>query len=105
MKENKSTSNSTINGSIFEESTGKTTEIGNAPAGDSTDLRTTPIETLPTVLNATQLAAVLGISRAGAYNLLNSQDFPTLHIGARKLVATGKLMDWIDRHSNGGVAV
>ena len=59
-------------------------------------------ETLPTVLNANQLASVLGISRAGAYNLLNSQDFPTLHIGARKLVAASKLMEWIDRNSNGG---
>ena len=105
MKETNFTSKGTVHDSIFEGSTGKTAEIGNAPAGNPTDLRTTPIETLPTVLNATQLAAVLGISRAGAYNLLNSQDFPTLHIGARKLVAAGKLMDWIDRHSNGGVAV
>ena len=60
------------------------------------------MEKLPTVLNATQLASVLGISRAGAYNLLNSQSFPTLRIGTRKLVATSKLMEWIDRNSNGG---
>ena len=60
------------------------------------------MEKLPTVLNATQLASVLGISRAGAYNLLNSQSFPTLRIGARKLVAMSKLMEWIDRNSNGG---
>ena len=65
-------------------------------------ISTAQTDTLPTVLNASQLATVLGISRAGAYNLLNSQDFPTLHIGSRKLVATGKLMEWIDRNSNGG---
>jgi len=58
------------------------------------------INTLPPVLNALQLAAALGISRAGAYNLLNSADFPTLRVGGRKLVATSKLMEWIDRHSN-----
>jgi hypothetical protein len=40
---------------------------------------------LPTVLNAIQLAKTLGISRAGAYNLLASKGFPTLHIGNRKL--------------------
>ena len=60
------------------------------------------LNNLPPVLNATQLASVLGISRAGAYNLLNSKNFPTLHVGARKMVASSKLLEWIDRHSNGG---
>ena len=34
-------------------------------------------ENLPAVLNANQLAAALGISRAGAYQLLNTGTFPT----------------------------
>lgn len=38
-------------------------------------------ENLPAVLNANQLAAALGISRAGAYQLLNTGTFPTLRIG------------------------
>lgn len=62
----------------------------------------TSFSNLPPVLNATQLASVLGISRAGAYNLLNSAGFPTLHVGARKMVASSKLLEWIDRNSNGG---
>ena len=33
------------------------------------------------VPNAEQLAALLGISRASAYQLMNRADFPTLHIG------------------------
>ena len=33
-------------------------------------------ENLPAVLNANQLAAALGISRAGAYQLLNTGTFP-----------------------------
>ena len=45
-------------------------------------------ENLPAVLNANQLAAALGISRAGAYQLLNTRTFPTLRIGKRLLVAT-----------------
>lgn len=32
-------------------------------------------ENLPAVLNATQLASALGISRAGAYQLLHTEDF------------------------------
>ena len=60
------------------------------------------LNNLPPVLNAMQLASVLGISRAGAYNLLNSTDFPTLHVGGRKMVASSKLLDWIDKNSNGG---
>ena len=43
-------------------------------------------ENLPAVLNADQLATALGISRAGAYQLLNTETFPTLRIGKRPLV-------------------
>ena len=31
---------------------------------------------LPDILDATRIASVLRISRAGAYNLLSSEDFP-----------------------------
>jgi len=56
---------------------------------------------LPTVLNANQLAKTLGISRAGAYNLLASRGFPTLQIGNRKLVPKEKLIRWIDENTKG----
>lgn len=49
-------------------------------------------ENLPTVLNATQLASALGISRAGAYQLLHTKDFPTLRIGKRMLVPKDRLI-------------
>ena len=54
---------------------------------------------LPLVLNATQLADVLSISRANAYNLLHREDFPTLHIGKRMLVPRGKLVRWMDEQA------
>ncbi|MCF2620645.1 helix-turn-helix domain-containing protein, partial [Oscillibacter valericigenes] len=54
-------------------------------------------ENLPAVLNANQLAAALGISRAGAYQLLNTGTFPTLRIGKRLLVPKDKLIDWIEQ--------
>ena len=59
-------------------------------------------ESIPTVLNAEQLAGTLGISRAGAYQLLHREDFPTLRIGKRMLVPRDKLMLWIDRNICGG---
>ena len=55
---------------------------------------------LPLVLNAAQLACVLNISRANAYNLLHREDFPTLHIGQRMLVSRDKLVQWMDGQSN-----
>lgn len=56
---------------------------------------------LPLILNADQLASVLGLSRAGAYQLLNRDDFPTLHIGKRLLVPRDKLVEWIDAQTGG----
>ncbi|MBQ8935013.1 MAG: helix-turn-helix domain-containing protein [Oscillospiraceae bacterium] len=56
--------------------------------------------TLPEVLTAKDLQAYLHISRAGAYNLLNRDDFPTLHIGCRKLVSREHLLRWIEAHTN-----
>jgi predicted DNA-binding transcriptional regulator AlpA len=49
-------------------------------------------------LQADQVAAVLGISRAGAYNLMRSEGFPTLFIGKRMIVPKDKLIDWMDEH-------
>lgn len=64
-------------------------------------MRREAYESLPDILNAGMLAEALGISRAGAYQLLNYADFPTLQIGKRKLVPKDKLIAWIDRHTGG----
>lgn len=58
-------------------------------------------DNLPAVLNANQLAAALGISRAGAYQLLNTGTFPTLRIGKRLLVPKDKLVEWIEQNTGG----
>ena len=54
-----------------------------------------PFETMPDVMDAKQIAEALQISKAGAYNLLNSPDFPTLRIGGRKLVMKNELVEWL----------
>ena len=46
------------------------------------------------------LAQFLHISRAGAYNLLNSSDFPTLHVKGRKLVTRTNLIRWMEKNTN-----
>ena len=53
-------------------------------------------EDYPDVLNAAQIAMLLGISRSGAYQLVNRADFPTLHIAKRKLAPKDKVLAWID---------
>lgn len=59
----------------------------------------TTFENLPNVLSAEQLAQTLGISRAGAYQLLHSDGFPTLRIGKRMLVPRDKLAEWIEKNT------
>lgn len=51
----------------------------------------TSFDQLSLTLNATQVAAVLGISRSNAYELMRSEGFPTLHIGRRMLVPKDRL--------------
>lgn len=59
-----------------------------------------PLETMPDVMDAKQLAKALQISKAGAYNLLNDPDFPTLRIGGRKMVMKNELIIWLKDHTN-----
>ena len=55
----------------------------------------TSIDQLPITLSAEQVAQVLGISRAGAYTLMHSKDFPTIQIGKRMVVPKDKLLAWM----------
>ena len=55
------------------------------------------LEELPLMMNMTDVAAVLGISRAGAYKLAHDSYFPTFQIGKRIVVSREKFLDWLDR--------
>ena len=46
----------------------------------------TSYEELPLMLSVAEVAAVLGISRAGAYELARSSGFPALKIGSRIVI-------------------
>ena len=51
---------------------------------------------LPLSLNAKDIAAVLGISRANAYTLMRAKGFPTIFIGKRMIVPRDKFIEWMD---------
>ena len=55
---------------------------------------------LPLMLSVPDLVALLGISRAGAYELVKRKNFPALHIGKRVLVPKDKLIAWIGENTN-----
>ena len=51
---------------------------------------------LPLSLNANDIAAVLGSSRANAYTLMRAKGFPTIFIGKRMIVPRDKFIEWMD---------
>ena len=59
-----------------------------------------PFENMPDVMDAKQIAQALHLSKAGAYNLLNDPEFPTLQIGGRKLVMKQDLIAWLKSKTN-----
>ena len=59
----------------------------------------TSFDELPVMLSVPEVATVLGISRAGAYELVHTEGFPSLTIGARIIVSKEKLIAWIDQNS------
>ena len=64
---------------------------------------TTSYDQLPIMLNANAVSQTLGISRAGAYELMHSEGFPTLRIGKRMMVSKEHFIQWIE--TNSGEAV
>ena len=58
-------------------------------------------EELPLFLNARTVAEALGISMAGAYELLHQEDSPVLKIGSRLVVPKEKFLSWIESQTGG----
>ena len=55
-------------------------------------------EDLPLMLSVPEMAAALGISRAGAYELARSEGLPALRIGTRIVSPKDELREWIKRN-------
>ena len=50
---------------------------------------------LPLVLNAKEVAKVLGLSLAGTYELMRQKDFPAKRIGKRIIVPRDEFLEWL----------
>lgn len=51
------------------------------------------------MLSVPEVAAVLGISQAGAYELVRTDGFPSLKVGSRIVVPKEKFIEWIDENT------
>ncbi len=51
---------------------------------------------VPLFLSADDIADILGISRAYAYNLFHAEGFPTITLGKRRLVRKEKFFAWLE---------
>ena len=58
-------------------------------------------EGLPLMLMVLDVASVLGVSRAGAYELAHSEGFPMLKVGSRIVIPKDKFLLWIERQCGG----
>lgn len=56
------------------------------------------LKDLPITLTANDLSSVLGLSVAGAYNLMNEEGFPLLKIGKRKMVLRDNFLRWLEQN-------
>lgn len=54
---------------------------------------------LPLMLSVPEMAMTLGISRAGAYELVRTDGFPTLKIGSRIVVPKDELREWVKQNT------
>ena len=56
---------------------------------------------LPVTIQAEDIAAILCISRAGAYTLMRSKGFPTIYVGKRRMIVLrDKFIAWLDEQAS-----
>lgn len=58
-------------------------------------------EEMPLMLSVPEAAAVLRISRAGMYELVHADGFPSLKLGSRIVIPRDQFADWIQEHTGG----
>lgn len=54
-------------------------------------------ESLPLVLQAKDVQMILGISKGKTYEIMNSADFPTIHLNKRMMVSRDKFFEWLNQ--------
>lgn len=57
------------------------------------------LDDLPLMLNAEDIKVIMNISRAGAYQLMHREDFPTISVGKRLLVPRTQFIFWLNQNT------
>ena len=52
---------------------------------------------LPIILQAKDIQTILGISKGKTYELMNSNDFPTIYLNKRMVVAKDAFFEWLNQ--------
>lgn len=52
---------------------------------------------VPCILDASELASLLRLSRSAAYELMHTRGFPTVRLGRRLLVPKAALKEFLDK--------
>lgn len=56
-------------------------------------------EELPLFLSAEQVAGILGVSKANAYSIFHSKNFPVLTVGERRMVCPrDAFIKWVNKN-------
>ncbi len=51
---------------------------------------------LPVILSISQISEIMGLSRAGAYNLAKTKGFPAIRVGEKRLcIPKDKFIEWL----------
>lgn len=58
-------------------------------------------EELPLMLTVLDVVSVLSVSRARAYELAHSEEFPALKVGSRIVISKDKFLRWIEKQCGG----
>lgn len=56
-------------------------------------------DSLPLILQAKDIQMILGISKGKTYEIMNSADFPTIHLNKRMVVSKDKFYEWLNKDS------
>lgn len=62
------------------------------------------VDSLPLVLTPMEVAAILGISRNKAYEVLHSDGFPSFRIGNHYRIHRDRFIQWLDKINGSKVA-
>ena len=57
----------------------------------------TSLDQLPLMLDVSDVQSVMHISRAGSYQLLHNERFPSITVGKRILVPREQFLAWLDK--------